>query len=255
MAKILGTPPGWRVDSYRVDRNGAATVELVKPWEPILTPDGAGMLALPDLPVAPLVTGFAVSGLGWRRQPGGGMEVTASYQGYQPLAPDGSSPMTPRGEDEPGATWSLSGSLYQKDVRAVANWDEVKKQYEWDTARQEFPDFLSKLSEVTSTWTKNPDGKDVKLNPARGVRSVDDFSGTLTKTFLAKEVPEYIFSRIGWVVNRAGPVPVLKGRNWKYMAPDFEPHGDFFRIMEHLELSGPGGWDKLLYKNRAGEAG
>lgn len=251
MAKILGTPPGWRVDSYRVDRNGAATVELVKPWEPILTAEGD----LPPLPAAPQISEFTKAGLGWRRQPGGGMELTATYEGYQSLDKGGGGAMKPREDADPEVTWSLSGSLYQKDVRAVANWDEVAEKYEWDAGRQEFPEFLAGDSKVSNTWGTDAKGKKVKLNPARGVRSVDDFSATLTRTFLAEDVPDYIFDRIGWVVKRAGPVPVLKGRDWKYMAPDFEMHGVLFRISEHLELSGPGGWDKLLYKKRAEEAG
>lgn len=251
MSEAYGIPPGWRVDGYRVDENGAVTLEVVKPWTPLLVGEGDA-LTLPQIPKPPTIAGFRLTSGGWKRAEAGGMAITFEYQGFAPPE-DGEENKRP--EDEAGATWSLRGSLFQKDIRTISNWSKVSVDYEWKNDQKEFDDYLADTSKVVSPWVSTNDGKKKKLNPMRGVKSVDDFSATLTKTFLAKKVPPYIFQRINYVVGSAGPAGKIKDRDWKYMAPDFEQHGDFFRISEHLELSGPGGWQKDLYSNRAEAAG
>jgi len=52
--KIYGPEPGWRVEGYSRDINGAVTLEVVKPWSPLLEDDGDA-LRLPDIPVPPVI--------------------------------------------------------------------------------------------------------------------------------------------------------------------------------------------------------
>lgn len=244
MANDYGVAPGWRVDGYQMDRNGAVTLEVVKPWEPLLTADGEG-LSLPQIPRPPAITNYKLVSGGWKRSEAGGMEISFEYEGVQPPDGGGGGEYT---NGEIGATWSMRGSLYQKDVRTTPRWTQVREDYVWNDAEKEFPDFLPDDSKVKTIWVATSKGNK-KLNPMRGVSSVDDYSAVLTKTYLSRSLPIGIFLRINQTVRQPySELPTWVTRDWKYMAPEWDEHGDLFRISEHMELSGPGGWNKDLYE-------
>lgn len=240
MADVYGTAPGWRVESYQVDKNGGATLEVVKPWEPILSGQD-DRLTLPDVPEPPTIEGWRVSAGGWKRTKTGGLAMAFQYEGVRPTGGGG------QGGEEIGVRWKASGSIYQKDIRTVANWEKVRRIYQWDDKLKEFPDLLPPGLGLDSPWVATDEGLK-KLNPLRGVKSIDDFSGVLTKTYLAKSIPAGIYMRINRIIKKPhSAMPDLGERDWKYMAPEWEEHGDYYRVYEHLELSGPGGWNKDLY--------
>lgn len=240
-AVLYGKDPAWKVDGYRRDRNGAVTLEVIKPWAALLVPDG-DRLTLPDMPTPPSIPGFTVATGSWKKTRDGGMAVSFQYEGIEP-GMTGSGP-----EGEMGVRWSGNGNLYQRYIKTHPEWAKLRDQFEWDDNRREFPDTLTDPISTVGFYGGAFNTSE-KLNPMRGVTGYDDYSCILTKSYLSATLPAGIFLRQNTIVKKPwAALPNLADRDWKYGAPDWSPHGNIFRIAEHLELSGEGGWIVPLYK-------
>lgn len=246
MSEFYGTPPDWRVEEVAIDEQGAISLVIARPWNPVVTESG-GRLSLPEIPPAPAVQGYDIGPGRWRRTKDGGFSMTYELKGVDPSYGGGADP-----DDFPQIQWSMSGSLYQRFIKTNPNWEKLKNKYSWDDGKKEFAEQKPFGTDGTN-YGLNGDGQSSSntgtISEMYGVTSYDDYSARLTKSYLTPDPDASLLDRINRIIEvpwaRLGKI---KDRNWKIGAPSFESHGKWCRNSETYELSGPGGWNPDLYE-------
>jgi hypothetical protein len=245
MSEAYGKAPGWRVESYRVDRNGGVTLELALPWEPIVKGANDGLISVPKAPSAPKLDGYGVIGGGWKRTNDGGMAVVYSY---------GSVDQEFNGKPgkDIGVVWSVAGSFRGRSILTHPNLKTLKEKYGWDDVKRAFPEKMPAAAAASSSWAASSSSEG-KLSDAYGITSYDDLSAVLTKTYFSARVPAGVLAGAGRVIKK--PWAELDDfdddRNWLQLPGTADPHGNYYRIVISYLLSGPGGHNTDIYGSKA----
>lgn len=223
-------------------KNGQVVLELRYPWLADVSTSN-GSLSIPSAPAAPSVSGFTFGGSTLKRKPAGGWEFAYQYESVQD--PQGGTP----NEEEHGVQWSYQGSEYQRDIGTHKDWLKIKEKYQWDDVRKEFPDILSYDNPYYMGGTTSQK-LEVKSAMYRN-EYFDDAVGVLTKTYLTKNITDKVFAYWNKIVTRpwSGMPSLGNKRNFKGGKPDFEPFGDWWKVVQRFFESGDGGWNPDVYGN------
>lgn len=238
MSEVYGTPPGWRVESYKVDRNGAITLEVALPWTPM--PETTDLvLRVSQFPVPPSIPGYGFMGGQLRRTRDGGLSTVYAYGTLADSFGDVAQ------TEEPGVSWSISGSFRGRSILTHPNIAALKEKYGWDDVRRAFKE-RREASTQGNGWKKETEQP---FSEMYGVTSYDDLSATLTKTFIARRPPAELLTGAGQIVK--SPWKALgnfdDGRDWMVLPGAADPHGNVWRISISYLLSGPGGHNRDVY--------
>ena len=243
MSVVHGKVPGWRVESFNVDTNGAVTLELALPWEPIVK-SSPEALEVPRAPSPPSLVGYGMMGGGWRRTRDGGMAVVYSYGTVDDS-------FAGKNKQEFGVKWSLAGSFRGRSILTHPNFKNLKKLYGWDDLKRSFTETLPTKRDGSAWEPGTTDAE--KISDMYGVTSYDDLSAVLTKTYISRTVPRDLLSAGGKVIKK--PWSKINdfedGRNWMVLPGTAEPHGDVWRIRISFVLSVPGGHNTDVYGQNA----
>lgn len=240
MGDIHGTPPGWRIESFNMAKNGQVTLELRYPWVADVESSN-GALTIPKAPSAPPVSGFTFGGSTLKRKPAGGWEFAYQYEAVQD--PQGGTP----NEDEQGVEWAYQGSEYQRDIGTHPDWLAIKEKYQWDDVRKEFPDTLGYSNPYYLGGTTS---QQISLkSPMYRNEYYDDAVGVLTKTYLTRRITAKVFAHWNRIIVQpwSGMPSLEKGRNFKGGKPDYSPFSDWFKVVQKYHESGDGGWNPDIY--------
>ncbi|HRQ89213.1 MAG TPA: hypothetical protein PLA50_10460 [Bacteroidia bacterium] len=112
-----------------------------------------------------------------------------------------------------------------------------------------FPLEFDEAQKKGQPWAKSDSAEAAKANPNFGYRSYPCYESVWTHTFVTRELPEDLLSRVGTVVDSPpGKPPTPKGRNWMIMTPEIQIFraNTGYRVTNRYKLSGPGGWPPVL---------
>lgn len=92
-------------------------------------------------------------------------------------------------------------------------------------------------------------GKECLAKIRKGTQSVIQQGFIWVEKLTIKSLAELNLDKIGKIDAPPGGAPTPPGRNYRYMAPRFDPNedGETWAAERRWQLSGPGGWDPQLY--------
>lgn len=194
--------------------------------------------------------GIKRTGMQMRKVPGGGYNVTGTYEGKVPDGKEGSNKPDP----ETLITYELDFTQAQNPIQVHPRFKALKAKYGWDVLKDGSYGFLEKVPAATPGSGSQPVGEDRDgISVLFGVTDWLDVGAVWRKSWLADDtlIPDDIFRNLGRVDDPDGPVPVVgQGRNWLKSAVKVRGRGKSWELTVEWMLSGRGGWEPEIYKTQ-----
>lgn len=152
------------------------------------------------------------------------------------------------GESE---TYELDQSIAEEPIESFPEIAQLRKDYGGQLTadgRVIFPETLTVQRNRNVSGLGGGNSKAAK-NPMFGVTTWFSFKAIFRHTYLRKNIPASIMSKIGTIEKRLPKgFPTPSGRDWLVMSPRVILRGNTYEIAEEKMLSAPGGWNPGIYK-------